>query len=175
MENFGWAKESVENLYSKGIINGKSDSHFAPEDNVKREEFVQMIVKAFNISAEAQINFEDTVSDQWYYTSVASAVGAGIINGVSEKEFGIGKEITRQDAAVIAYRAVKALDSADTETVFSDNSEISDYASEAVKVMAANGIIKGDGGRFEPKRGLTRAEAAVIIDRLLSVIETEDN
>ncbi|HHW00656.1 MAG TPA: S-layer homology domain-containing protein, partial [Clostridiaceae bacterium] len=52
---------------------------------------------------------------------------------------------------------------------FTDEAEISGYAKEAVAAIQKAGIIKGTGdGRFAPKNNATRAEAAVIIYRLLN-------
>jgi len=48
-----WAKASVEALADKGVINGYSDGSFRPGEAVRREEFVQMIVKAFAIDGES--------------------------------------------------------------------------------------------------------------------------
>ena len=38
-----WAKKEIEYLAEKGILNGKSDRHFNPNDNITREEFVEAV------------------------------------------------------------------------------------------------------------------------------------
>ena len=174
-ENVSWAKDSILRLNKMGIINGKNANTFAPNDNTKREEFVKMLLLSSGIEpdAGATTNFGDVPSDSWYAPYVAKAVSLGIVTGVSDTEFGIGKEITRQDMAVLCYRMLAYLNkSVQTSDVyeFADESSISDYALESVKAMQGLGVIKGmDNNRFEPRALATRAQVAVVIDRLMNL------
>ena len=69
-----WAESSVKYLASKGIISGKGDGRFYPNDTVTREEFVKIIVEAFKIySNTATVEFEDVDSSRWSYGYIASA------------------------------------------------------------------------------------------------------
>ena len=176
LENAAWAKASIENLYAKGIINGKAENVFAPYDNVKREEFVKMIVVAFGIEAgEAEVAFDDVPKTAWYHEYVTAAVNAGIITGVDESKFGTETNISRQDMAVIADRVLKKLygeyNTAEA-TEFADGEETAAYAKDAVSALAANGVITGDNGNFMPKDNATRAQCAVVIDRLITLAQT---
>ena len=168
-----WAKESIDSLASKGIVNGVTEDTFAPDDNVTREQFVQMLVKAFDIKAEnSGCSFADVDTGAWYVESVAAAEAAGIVMG-SDGKFGIGEEITRQDAAVIAYRTLKAVDKKLNKTkegvAFDDADLIAEYAAEAVNEMACAEIINGIGeNMFAPNDKCTRAMAAKIIYLILN-------
>ena len=169
LDSFSWAKDSIERLASKGIISGTGDNKFEPQKNVTREEFVKIIVGAYNLLDNNTQNtkFKDVDNNQWYAKYIASAYNAGIISGVSDTVFGIGEPITRQDMAVIAYRAAKLVKVTDSEK-FKDDSLISDYAKDAVYTMKASGIMNGKGdGLFDPKTYATRAEAAKMIDNML--------
>ena len=165
-----WAKDSIITLYNKGIISGKSESEFAPDDYVTREEFIKMTVNAFDIKGGGNVNFSDTDSNAWYYDFICRAVNAGLVNGNTDGSFGIGRNITREDMAVIIFRYKNDMNRADGNMQFADSEEISEYAAEAVKSLSGAGIIKGTDGRFEPKAYATRAETAVIIERILSYI-----
>lgn len=169
-----WAQDSINSLAEKGIVNGKTPTGFAPLDNVKREEFVKMIVSALAIDGSADITFDDVKSTEWYADFIKKAVGANIINGIDQKTFGIGSDITREDMAVIAKRALLAklgsLDG-DGRSDFADIADIADYAKDAVDTLCSLGILNGDNGRFMPKNIATRAETAVVIDRLMSFVE----
>ena len=68
--------------------------------------------------------------------------------------------------AVIISRALKLEAETDGE-VFNDDSDIPDYAKEAVYILKANGIVSGNGGNYEPERSLTRAECAKIISLIV--------
>lgn len=169
MTGFEWANDAVLYLYGKGIVSGREKNLFYPGESVTREEFVKMAVVAFaKYNAAAVSGFDDVKNGEWYESFVASAAESGLVRGVSETGFGIGRQITRQDVAVIIARAKNGADidggAADADTGFSDNSEIAPYARAAVKWMREKGYINGVGdGSFAPESFCTRAEAAKII------------
>ena len=95
-----------------------------------------------------------------------------MVSGYDDGSFGVGKTITREDMAVLAYRILEhtgmSLDSVNEKIVFDDENEISAYALESVGAMQEAGIINGTGDNmFSPKGGATRAMAAKIIYELL--------
>ncbi len=165
-----WAKDSIVSLAELGIINGKASGLFYPNDNITREECTKLIAAAFLSDREpAVINFTDVLDDAWYSKYVKIAYGSGIIKGISDTMFGTGSNITREDMATIAYRTAiscglmedKAVES---EMIFNDDAQISDYAKTAVYRLAEEEIINGVGDDiFAPKSNLTRAQAAKII------------
>jgi len=174
--NYGWAKESINGLYKRGIINGFGDGKFYPQNNVKREEFVKMLVEYLELDKEAKSTFKDVSYDAWYSEYVQAAVSNGIVNGISESEFGSGLNITRQDIAVMCYNAMKKhIDTLGAEknlSAFKDAQEISNYAKEAVKVLGSMGVLNGnENGEFLPKNNATRAEAAKILYMMIKAVE----
>lgn len=163
-----WAQEAIYALSGKGIVNGVSDVLFLPDSNVTREEFVKLLVGAFfEADAAASADFADVSNAHWSYPYIASAVKKGIINGISETEFGLGMPITRQDMAVMLHRAMSAADieAAGVKDVrFTDEAAFSGYAYDAVMTMAKAGIINGfEDGSFAPSGNATRAQAAKVI------------
>lgn len=165
-----WAVESITNLVKKGVISGRSETIFDPDGLITREEYAKMLVLAFGLTAEnATCDFADVPADAWYYEYVAIAAQRGIVNGMGNGSFGVGSTITRQDMAVMTYRAAmatgKAMDMANEAITFADNADIATYAAEAVTVMQRAGIINGMGGNtFAPTGTATRAQAAKIMD-----------
>ena len=168
-----WAEEAIVTLADKGIINGKGDGKFAPDDMVTREEFTKMIVEALNVEADGEVSFSDVDKNAWYHSYIAKAYGANIIKGMDSDSFGIGRNITRQDMAVICLNAAKNAGISIPEMsdeAFSDDAAISDYAKNAVYTLKEMQIIGGMGNNsYEPQGFATRAQAAVIIYRLLSI------
>ncbi len=166
-----WAYGAVEYLYKKGFVRGVSDKSYEPERNIKREEFVKMAVSAFGIyNAELISDFEDTDKNEWYSPYIASAKKDGLVNGVSETEFGLGNNIKRQDMAVIIYNGLKkkGYNFSNKQVSFEDEDTIDDYAKTAVSALAASGIINGmDNGCFKPHDNATRAQAAQMIYTML--------
>jgi len=165
-----WAYESVNALAEKNIIS-KAEM-FGPDRNITREEFAKMLVNVLGIyDANAKSDFKDVDENSWYASYIASAKKHNIINGIDEENFGVGKEITRQDMAVMIYRALN-LQSTDVEVNFADHEEIADYAKDAIYVMQKEGIINGVGDNmFAPKTPATRAMAAKIIFGMLEMTE----
>ena len=94
----------------------------------------------------------------------------GIINGVSETNFGLGTNISRQDMAVIVYRVANKYGITLAEVRSdepADISGVSDYAKEAVASLVNAGIVNGKNGKIAPTDYTTRAEVAVLIARIL--------
>ena len=173
LAGYEWAEESITELYKKQIVNGKTATTFAPNDIITREEFVKLVVEAFDIEATSNANFDDVPSDAWYRPYVIKAHGAGIVSG-NGTSFGAGQSITRQDMAKIIYMAAVgknvAFNNADLANV-SDKDKIAQYALDAVSALYNRGVITGKGdGSFAPVDFATRAEAAVIIYRALALI-----
>lgn len=163
-----WAEDAIYALAQRGILSGTGGGKFEPERAVAREEFVKMLVCALDKEQpDASHTFLDSQPGDWSYPYIAAAVELGWIKGISETEFGVGEPLSRQDMAVILDRILQP-ETAAIDMVFTDDSEISEYAKEAVYRLATEGIIQGtDDGNFEPLRPATRAEAAVLLHRIL--------
>ncbi len=170
--NVAWAEESIEYLAKKGVISGKGDGKYYPNDLVTREELVKIIVEAFDVMADGNVDFSDVAKDSWSYSYIAKAYNAGIINGVGENAFSPKSNITRQDMAVIIYRVAKERGiTGATISGFDDNADIADYAKDAVGVLYNAGIINGTGNnKYSPLDPVTRAQAAKVVYELLKSI-----
>ena len=89
--------------------------------------------------------------------NVLRAYSLGIVNGISDTEFGPDLFLTREQAAAMLGRVYSAafaqeISFSENGEKFSDDSLISPWAKNAVYFMAEYGIIKGvDGGNFAPR------------------------
>lgn len=173
LSNHLWAKDSIIKLYDKGIVSGKANRNFAPDDCLTRAEAAKILVLAFGkADEEATCNFEDVEKSSWMYTYIATAYENGIIKGYEDNTAGVNDDITREDFCVMILRAVKNADielnvSAD-EIIFDDGKDVSEYAKDAVKALQKAGIVNGKGeNQFLPKADITRAEAAKIVGGLV--------
>lgn len=178
LAGFDWAKEHIMALYNKGVIDGIGDKEFAPEQTVTREQFVKIASALCTMpEAPSDAGFEDVVSGSWYEKYVNGAKAISLISGKDEKTFGVGENITRQDAAVVLFNALKISKPEAVEGIsidelgFADSDSISAYALYAVSVLNKLGVINGDNnGYFNPTANATRAEAAVMINKVLKLI-----
>ena len=174
---YSWAEESINELAALGIVNGY-EGHFNPAEYITREQFIKMLVLAFNLFDETEkTEFSDIQQGEWYVKYIASAQKYGITNGIGNNLFGIGKEVTRQEMAELAFRTAKLaaedkilLSSSDKR--FIDENEISEYAREGIQVMREAGIVNGlESNKFAPGKYSTRAEAAKVIYGLVKLLK----
>ena len=103
--------------------------------------------------------------DAWFAGYVAAASSKGIISGIGDGSFGVGRDISRQEAAVILDRILTLFGAASGSAAaeFADSEEIAAWAAEGVNRLTKCGIISGIDGSFCPADAVTRAQAAQMI------------
>lgn len=171
IDGYEWAFAAILSLTQDGIVSGTGNNKFEPARTLKREEFMKLLVNAFDLAdMKATCSFSDVDKDAWYYMYIASAEQAGITSGRGDGTFGIGDDVTREEMATLVYRAaVKAgaklaPAAGNSNFNYSDIGSLSPYAVEAVQTLAFNGIMAGETGElYAPKTGASRAQAAVVI------------
>ena len=170
-----WAVEAINSLNAKGVVNGTSATTFHPSRNITREEFAAILYRGLALDgAQVSGKFTDVSTAAWYYEPVMKLSSLGIITGIGNDKFGTGKTITRQDMAVMIYRTALAVNSEFVagNVYFEDGKSIAEYAKEAVGALAGAQIINGVGNnRFNPAGNATRAEATVILSRIMNYIK----
>lgn len=177
-DNF-WGRSYITELASNGIVNGYPDGTFRPNDNVKRADFLIMLLRGLgvDISAEASVdNFTDVETGAYYANACAIAKQMGIATGNPDGSFAPNSFITRQDMMILAKKALERElgneitgDAAVLEQ-FSDRGEISAYAVDSLAAMVEQGVVSGMSGGIAPKNNTTRAQAAVIISKIMENI-----
>lgn len=172
IDNYDWAKDSIEGLYYAGVINGMDEGVFNPSGSVTREQFCKMVVQLFGVlNYDAKTTFIDVKPDAWYTPFIASAINAGYIQGQSNEYFGVGESIMRQDMATILYRALGERNSSAVLS-FTDTDSIAPYAKDAISQLVGLKIINGyEDGSFKPRGTATRAEAAKMIWGVYNLIK----
>lgn len=164
----------LEALASRDLVHGTGDGKYEPARQITRAEFVQLLVSALDLQAENSSTFTDVSSDAWYYQAVSTAQALKLVNGRSEGLFGAKEPITRQEMAIILFRALslaalQPVPSGNT-AVFADQKQIGAFATEAVEHLQRTGIINGyTDGTFRPLNMTTRAEAAALIYRIMGL------
>ena len=170
-----WYYPSLEKLVIYSLINGYEDKTFKPDNFITRSEFTKLVVGVAEytdtlVNSDAEINFDDVKTSDWFEEVVIKAAQAGLIMG-TENKFHPHDLITRQDAALILYRLISSVKSLDGNSEFADSSDIADYAKNAVSALASANIISGMGnGSFAPTQNLTRAQAAKLLNGVLEIL-----
>ncbi|MGO4348931.1 endo-1,4-beta-xylanase [Paenibacillus sp. MCAF9] len=174
LQSVPWAKKAIEAMASRGIINGTSENAYDPKASIKRADFLSLLVRALELKGNnASVTmFSDVDSSAYYYEAVKIAAQLGIIQGTGSNLFDPNSKISRQDMMVIAARAAKAagkaLPTGGTLDAFSDEASVASYAKDSVAALVNAGIVQGSSGKLAPNSSLTRAEAAVILQRIWS-------
>lgn len=91
-----------------GIVNGKTDTTFAPDAKITRAEAVTMLyrLQANGASFSSRQNFTDVDTNAYYADAVGYASYAGITNGKTNSTFAPNDTVTRGEAATFIGRAV---------------------------------------------------------------------
>lgn len=173
---YSWAVQYVDSLYSTGVVTGtinpNGTRNFSPSNNITRGDFMLILSRALNLTSGSDTSgFSDVPAGSYYYQAITAAKALGIAQGANNK-FNPTATITREDAMVLALRAMSVTGqgyaAGDTSTLssFNDKNMISDYARDAVATLVKSGIITGSNNQIHPKDSITRAEAATIIYRM---------
>ena len=170
-----WCAAAVSYASANGIAYG-SGGRFRPNDAVTRGEFVVMLagVLAPGLSASnlPENPFTDVPEDSFYRNAAVWAYSEGLVSGTSDGCFSPKSSIKRQDMALILCKAqmlasLGTLPMTTPEKSFVDQDQISGYATDAVMQLQRQGLLTGDPeGRCNPKKSLTRAQAATVLMRV---------
>ncbi|SEL85157.1 S-layer homology domain-containing protein [Paenibacillus sp. OK003] len=172
-----WAKTEVNDMGSRMVIEGITDTTFGPNRGVTRAEFAAILVRGLGLKPLEQVNsFKDVNGSEWYADVVTTASNYGLINGYEDGTFRPQTQITRQEAMVLIARAmtVTGMETAASAgnvqqwTDYADAEQVASWAKEAVTSSIYAGLVSGRGkDNIAPNQSMTRAETAVIIRRLL--------
>lgn len=175
-----WAEKDIELMADLGIARGEAPGKFNPDGRVTRAEFATFLIRSLGLEetkAEPG-HFKDVPGGSWYYGAVETAFVNGLVVGYGDGTFRPNQSIAREEIAAMAVRALAACgkpvavaDAAGVLARFVDAGDISSWAREAAAQAACTDIVLGrEGGRFAPKENATRAEAAVMLKRMLVVL-----
>ena len=165
-----WFASAVRYVTGKSLMNGKSTTAFAPNENMSRAMLATVLYRMSGETAEADSSFRDVSSSAYYAAAVSWASSEGIVNGTGADAFSPNASITREQLAAVLYRyAGEPSVSADL-SAYTDTVDISPYASKAVEWCVAKGILSGESAtRLAPQDTATRAECAAMLQRFAAL------
>ena len=147
-------------LNAMGIINGKTETEFAPNDLLTREEAAVILNRMVNKTipvpvTEMYFNFDDEASiSGWASDSIQVMCNMGVMNGVGNNKFAPKETYTTEQAIVTIVRVYAAQSAntgiiggadAPTEIVVTDTIDINDfYVDEAIKLITESGKLAAD-------------------------------
>lgn len=171
-----WYAEAVEYCVEHELMSGMSDTSFGPDMDMNRAMMAAVLYRQSGSPAVTdKTEFSDVEENQWYSNSIAWAVQNGVFSGYSGNVFGTNDSITREQAVSVLWRYASS-PQATGEINFSDASDISDWALNAVLWAQENNIMNiRTGNTFAPKANATRAELAYALMNCFSLEPNADN
>lgn len=173
-----WARDAVNDLGSRMVVNGNEEGNFSPDENMTRAEFAAILVRALGLKLEIGAStFSDVKTSDWYNSEVNTAYAYKLIDGFEDGKFRPNEHITREQAMTIIAKAMtmtglknKLTSQSVDETLktFGDKADASNWALSGIADSVQAGIVAGrDGNSLAPKAYISRAEVATMIQKLL--------
>lgn len=169
-----WARENIELILQRSLMNGISETEFAPELEITRGMLITILYRE---EGEPAVNnvipFADVNTDDYFSNAVVWAYQNNIVDGITETEVAPNNKLTREQMAAILFRyaGYKGMDivtPAENLEQFADRDEISKYAVTALNWAVGKNIMSGKGnGILASGSFTTRAEMATVLARLL--------
>lgn len=178
---YDWAEREIGVMYQLGALEfvapaaEEGEALFFPGENITRGDFVTMLVKICDLESSLQSEpFSDIDENSYNYEPIMTAKRLNLVRGDEANNFRPDSAITREDICTILFRTmrymqkIRQMDNADEYLKdFEDSDDVSEYAKDAVAGMIRAKIVIGnEKGFLNPKSNMTRAEAAVILNRV---------
>lgn len=166
-----WFYNDVKYVYEKGMMAGTAADVFAPNATTTRAMIVTILYRLEGSPAVTVTSaFVDVPAGQWYTDAVNWAAANQIVKGTSATTFAPNASITREQMAAILYRYAqyKGYDVTKKADLsgYSDNSQVSAYAKDALAWANAAKLINGvTNTTLAPQGNATRAQVSAILHR----------
>lgn len=169
-----WFYNDVKYVWQHDIMNGVSDTKFAPETSMTRAMFVTVLYRlegSPDVTGMATPPFTDIGAKNfdWAYNAIVWAYNTGVTKGTSATTFAPGVAISRQEIVTMLYRYAGS-PAVSGSPIFGDSSVISSWARDAVQWAKSLGIVNGyPNGNFGPVNATTRGQMAAMIHRYMQL------
>ena len=178
VDNGDWFANAFRFVYENGMMNGVSETDFAPYAATSRSMIVTIL---YRLEGEPVVDyamdFTDVAGDAYYAEAVRWAASEGIVGGYGGGLFGADDAVTREQLAVILYRyaVYKGYDVSigeDTNILsYADFADLSEYAIPAMQWACGAGVITGvTDTTLVPQGEATRAQVAAMLMRFCEAI-----
>jgi len=171
-----WALGSILFVEERDWMNGISSTKFAPDNVITRAEVAVVLVRALGLDGDTNsTSFKDTTK-HWARNEIEIARQNNIVIGVGDGKFLPDNPVTRQEIAVMLDRVLSLPDVDEKlENPYWDITYNKfKWSYDSILKLTNSGIFTGgiDGG-FHPYEGTTRAQMAVLMERISEYIETK--
>ena len=169
-----WAGDAIAFVSSHELFQGTGEGSFSPNQPMNRAMLVTVLHRLESKpQAGVAVVFADVAPGAYYTEAVAWASESGIVTGTGAG-FDPDAPISREQLATILYRYM-AKQGVQAEqgslNAFADGGAVSPWAQEAMGYAVGAGLMTGkEGGVLDPQGTATRAEVAVVLQRLVEAM-----
>lgn len=174
-----WFSDAVRYVAANDLMNGTSATRFMPNNVMSRAMVVTVL---YRMAGEPNVNtpppFRDVLEGQWYTDAVTWAMQQNIVTGVGNDNFAPHGNVTREQLVTMLYRYAQYQEYQTTLpgtggllSAFSDGTQASEWAQDAMAWAVSSDLIRGANDRVRPQGTATRAEYAMILQRLIEQFE----
>jgi hypothetical protein len=159
-----WALDSINYLVDKGAIKGKPDGTYGPAEAIDRASAAVIFTQILGLPVDenAQPSFKDA-KNTWAAKYIAAVEKAGIVTGDGKDNFYPEGKIDRASFASMLVGAYNLKEKVDGTLVTTFDDLRGHWGEEKANILINLGISVGTGGKWEPNKTVSRAEAAQFI------------
>lgn len=173
-----WYYDSVSEVVEQGLMSGTDVYTFSPDTTMTRAMLTTVL---YNLAGKPEVGdnlgypYADVNANAYYAMPVYWARANGLVTGYTAETFVPNGAVTREQTAVLLYRLANHL-GMDTNaradlSAYTDASQVSAYAQQAMQWAVASGLINGrTTTTLAPQGSTTRAEGAKILTNFTALI-----
>ena len=156
-----WFYEAVTAAAAQGILQGESETIFAPKETMTRGETLEALYALAGKPAAGEAAFKDLSADASCYAAAAWAEKNGILKGIAEGALETETIVTREELVQMLYQYLGDEADAEWKKTFADQDEIK--AEEAFAWALDRKILSERAETLRPKDAVTKAEMATML------------
>lgn len=168
-----WAEAFIDKLAEEGVVQGKSETEFDPNEKISRAELTKMALKAFKYevkTAVAEEFYKDVPKDAWFAPFVEAAKEAGIVDWQRKDQlFQPNRFIDRASALKILFEASRLPQIKESEKGFKDVPAAAWFYRYVISAAAYDIVSGYADGSFRPDAYITRAEVTKILVKMMEL------
>ncbi len=175
--NGHWGAEYIKVMEERGIMSADEEGKYNPDELVDRQDMLTYLFKTLKLEATDYSGMFDDVTDSEFGGILQTMVDNGTIS--VDTSFRPGDSISREEMCKILYISLEnagKLENVEEGAInhLADFSEVSDWAVKYVNAMYSIEMMIGvSEDRFAPQENLTKAQAATLLTRIISLVEGE--
>ena len=170
--------DSVMYCRETNLMLGTPDGKFEPEGTLTRAMAATVIYRMLGSHKASHMHnsFKDVPEDEWYTDAIKWMAHNTLVAGYDRYAFGPHDPVTKEQVAVMIFRAGYSTDKLPTPTeagnAYSDLDSCSYWAYQAVDELNRLGVFSDlRGSSFNPQAHATRAETAAMLHRYRKMMD----